>query len=567
MDTSTSIFCGPCESRHVTSIATVWCPNCEEGICEECLEYHKVSKSSSLHKTISIESYLNLPKFMHEIKQICTIHDKNLELYCGLHQTPCCMNCITADHAQCPGITSLKKVVDGVKESAFYQSVQNRVRDMTAYLAELKENRTENVKRIQQQKVQLKEKVKSLRAKIDVHLDTLEREAVEEIEMKIEDETTKINQILLDINKQLSRLDEKQKQISNIAEHGTELQVFLGFKHLEDAISEDEQSVESLVHRVGMSESNADFEGSEKLNDIVFTAESLGMVGIANSNLQLKLSLAKSQYAQIIRKNRSTIDDIQCIHKQPILHEIPKEKINVCSCVVLPDGRLILGNNMPYDSKVGLIVFSKNGKYEKNVEMSSNVFGLALINSQLFAASFQKEKCIKIYDTNRLEFQYIIADGYFNCGLSRVGERIASAVKGTGVVFMDLYGTTLKILPVNTEHVNYIHVSGEKLYYTNFRKDIIGCVNTDGEHLWETSFENTRGPRNICTDTFGNVFVAARDSNTITAVSSDGKSCKKLISFTDGIKEPKVVYFEDSKSMLVVVNKDGTGVIYNIVYQ
>jgi hypothetical protein len=52
MATSRNILCGICEAHHITNYADQFCPECDEGLCSECENHHKVSKSSRNHGVI-----------------------------------------------------------------------------------------------------------------------------------------------------------------------------------------------------------------------------------------------------------------------------------------------------------------------------------------------------------------------------------------------------------------------------------------------------------------------------------------------------------------------------------
>ena len=45
MSTSPSL-CGMCDNRHIYKLSEVWCRDCEEGLCTECIEYHSSWKLS-----------------------------------------------------------------------------------------------------------------------------------------------------------------------------------------------------------------------------------------------------------------------------------------------------------------------------------------------------------------------------------------------------------------------------------------------------------------------------------------------------------------------------------------
>jgi hypothetical protein len=41
---SSSPVCGICDIRHISKSSEVWCPQCEEGMCTECIEHHSLVK-------------------------------------------------------------------------------------------------------------------------------------------------------------------------------------------------------------------------------------------------------------------------------------------------------------------------------------------------------------------------------------------------------------------------------------------------------------------------------------------------------------------------------------------
>jgi hypothetical protein len=55
----------------MTKYADQWCPECEEGLCFECDNHHKVSKATRNHSVITIENYHKLPSCISEIGNHC----------------------------------------------------------------------------------------------------------------------------------------------------------------------------------------------------------------------------------------------------------------------------------------------------------------------------------------------------------------------------------------------------------------------------------------------------------------------------------------------------------------
>jgi hypothetical protein len=78
------------QAQHITKYADQWCPECDEGLCFDCENHHRISKSSRNHGVISIENYHTLPSSISEIGNHCEYHDMKYTLFCQQHDKPCC---------------------------------------------------------------------------------------------------------------------------------------------------------------------------------------------------------------------------------------------------------------------------------------------------------------------------------------------------------------------------------------------------------------------------------------------------------------------------------------------
>ena len=68
---SSPFSCGICDIRHISKPSEVWCPDCEEGLCTECVEHNSLAKPSRNHTTIPISEYRKLPSYVLEINELC----------------------------------------------------------------------------------------------------------------------------------------------------------------------------------------------------------------------------------------------------------------------------------------------------------------------------------------------------------------------------------------------------------------------------------------------------------------------------------------------------------------
>ena len=90
--------CGECEDD---ALAVVWCVDCENFQCEECLKQHQRMKSLKLHKTIPVENFMQNPHVSALTKpELCKDHTQPLDLYCQTCNILVCRDCTIVDHRQ-----------------------------------------------------------------------------------------------------------------------------------------------------------------------------------------------------------------------------------------------------------------------------------------------------------------------------------------------------------------------------------------------------------------------------------------------------------------------------------
>lgn len=201
-------------------------------------------------------------------------------------------------------------------------------------------------------------------------------------------------------------------------------------------------------------------------------------------------------------------------------------------------------------------MFKADGSHSCSEPHSACPFGISWIDNNLLV-SFNKAKILATLGHNNYNVRSLVAEGSIY-GLSCYGDMLAFVVRGKGIVLADKKGTLIKTIPtVDNGSFAHIHLCKTKLFYTDYIKNYLYCLDLNGEELWKSTFEEIKGPRNICTDETGNIFVAATESNAVYVISADGSKFMKLLGQDDGMSEPKAIYFNQQNSELIVANKRG----------
>jgi hypothetical protein len=119
----------------------VWCPDCEEGLCAQCIEYHSLVKLSRGHTTIPISGYQKLPSYVVEVKEHCNEHNEKFNLFCREHECPCCGICMVETHRDCVDVTILKNIVKNVKTSDLFNEIDQLINEMIETIGKIRQNR------------------------------------------------------------------------------------------------------------------------------------------------------------------------------------------------------------------------------------------------------------------------------------------------------------------------------------------------------------------------------------------------------------------------------------------
>lgn len=89
--------CDPCSFQQKKRLAVFYCIDCEESLCANCSNYHKIMKQTRNHNSISMNK---IPRNF-SLPLTCTDHETmKHEYYCVDHECLCCVRCIATGHAR-----------------------------------------------------------------------------------------------------------------------------------------------------------------------------------------------------------------------------------------------------------------------------------------------------------------------------------------------------------------------------------------------------------------------------------------------------------------------------------
>lgn len=276
MAASNDVVCGVCDALQVTKSASYWCPECEEGLCSECLPHHMFSKASRHHEVIPIESYKKLPPSISEIIQYCREHELKYTNFCQQHSALCCPGCISSSHKNCVGrMVLLQEIIKVSKTSSTLENIEKYCKDLEQNIGNVEKDWKQNLSKIQEQRQMIQTEIQQLRVKINSHFDRLEKDITTKL-LNAEDEIRlKIETLLTQLSAESKSLNKLHSNILAVKDYASDLQTFLGIKTFEEEVEKKEMVLKSLLKDGQL---NLTFQINDMISQTLSTVTEFGSV-------------------------------------------------------------------------------------------------------------------------------------------------------------------------------------------------------------------------------------------------------------------------------------------------
>ena len=227
MATSRNIICGICEAQHITQYADQWCSACDEDMCSDCENHHKVSNATRNLGIIPIENYHKLPSSISEIGNHCEYHDLKYTNFCQFYDRPCCPDCISTNHNDCIGLLSIRKIIKTSKTLTLIDNIEQSLTDIKNNIDKITKSRQQNMSEIRQQRHMFQDHIKQMRVKINSHLDTLEQNILKELDDREDKVKSNIDKLLKQLSKNSKNVEGLQSDIIAVKEYASYLQTVI----------------------------------------------------------------------------------------------------------------------------------------------------------------------------------------------------------------------------------------------------------------------------------------------------------------------------------------------------
>ncbi len=358
MATTTTQYCNICDHDNESKLAATWCPECEQFLCTDCNRHHARCSSTKHHIVISMENYQKLPSFILSIKNRCNKHGNKYELYCSIHDVPCCVMCIRDDHRHCQPMRSILEVTENAKSSTAIAQIERDLKYIDAAFEKIKSDITNNISDIDKQKRNFVSDISDMRKFLNGHLDKIEKQTVEEMVSKEQHLQVKLKKVLVAMETKRTDFDNIRQDAKKVKKYTSDLLTFIGVNEMRSVV-DGEVKKQKGAFNYNLFELKLDI--SSELESLVKDVSNFGVVSVTTKHCSTSLVKTVELQGQIPQESKLCVTP-QLTRKTTVNFQT-KNKGRVCitGCDILPDGKLVFVD----ETGKRLLMFSKNGNCEK----------------------------------------------------------------------------------------------------------------------------------------------------------------------------------------------------------
>lgn len=185
------------------------------------------------------------------------------------------------------------------------------------------------------------------------------------------------------------------------------------------------------------------------------------------------------------------------------------------------------------------------------------------IGSTTVGVSCTTDNVILLIDISTYSIVHTVNTSGHCYGISYNNNHLYVIIGKTPTV-MNLAGKVKRTLPSISHKIKHIIASRKYLICTN--STTIFYFSMKGSVIWMFKYEKYKTFRGITTDQKGNVYVTDEKTDTVIAVSDDGKH-REILRKSDGLNKPIGIYFDKKDNSLLVCNcKCGMAYTFDVTF-
>lgn len=590
--------CDPCDKRGETILATTWCENCGEAMCENCENQHSSLKISRSHAMVDIASIKLKPIRSTWLRTPCQEHDgKFLDFYCEDHLQAICSTCATGFHRSCTSILSSSEAAAKQRDDA--KGVLEKLKHQTSWGVRILDNRQHAVQSIEDATDNIKKQISSIRQQINDILTAQEERALAQLEELKKNELVHFQREVERTQDLVNTTKNATAVLQNSMTHGTDADVLITFNKARRETQYCEKSLKEICKH--LKDVILAFSPDKSLQMFLGTLKEMGKFSTSHQEVRIPPPYTVRADTILIpdvrivespdtagtphevhqkKKNQKQENDLKLFSPSPSIssahvtqrHDVPKGKLetyfkvrtaqdrdNCCitGAEFISDGRIVLADQVHRKIKL----YDQEYRWIGERVLSARPFDITAISSSEIAVTLPREKRLLLLQVRETDIIILAAiqTGAKCWGISYSNYMLAVCCYDSPpcVKLMSRDGRELKVISKDNvghnlfffpEYIVLDRTAG-CMYVTDRYKKTVIAITTQGEKLWEIRYDGLKMPKGIALH--GNrLFVAGNRSHNILMVNTDGEIMGDVI--VDGVSNPhKIVLKPGARQILV----------------
>ena len=534
-------YCEPCTARGKTPTAFQWCTECEESLCSECTEAHKVQKMSRSHHLVEIGKIPNKINLSYN----CSKHQQlPYDYFCVDHDLICCKECLPNDHRACKNVTSIDIASKNSKQSQSFLDYNEQLSFISDALENLKKNRKENSSRIELEESKIRKKIAKAKENVIKHLESLEKSLLKQLTELKDKDMTGIQRQEKDIGELVTSTKARKEALELIRDHGSEKQAFITI-HSSKPILDD---IENKVKQLTKSFVDTSLMFVERVSNDYIT--SIGSIKLKETPCSVSMVPYKQLQSQVPVVSKGKITSVTYLNDI----DTKGERLKTVSGMTISDNNKLIFCDIN-TSKI--YFFDENNTFLSSISSPHPPWDIAAIPGTSIAVMSCRYRAYSHFID--IDMQHISKQVKVNqsesCGVDATKDNIYVGCKGK-IHVLDLRGNLKRTISVKNPdlYIDYIAVcSNGNICYSTINE--VYCITAEGYPVFSYTSPDLVQSRDIQIDVEDNIYVLGRDPLTIDIFTSAGILVDILS--TDNLLEPLSFCYNKKLSKVYIANKRG----------
>lgn len=380
-------MCGTCEEGGDSTVASFWCRDCAEPLCQSCLKYHRLMKISRKHKIEELDSIKHHPTRVLSVPQPCPDHvGKDIELFCADHNSLCCVMCVATEHRRCEKVASVDKLAKQLEEGVVMKELTDKLNCYLEHLKTMKRDRERNIDGLNNKKNEILEQIAAYKENVNILLERLESTLTKDFDKVHKTQTTKLT-TEVDWCEAMTSAVENAKQVLQMTNQNcSNAQLFVTVQQcIEQSIKYEDQMANKQNETFELIDYSFEIDSAfEAFIQSLVNVETFGKV-----HTHVRRAFLPSSPGLKLLRDRSAVKEIE------ISCKTPSDTRNCClsSALILSDRRLIIADQN--NQKIKL--FKDDGALVYEQYFTTWPRDLAELENNRVAVTLPKEKKIEIF--------------------------------------------------------------------------------------------------------------------------------------------------------------------------